>query len=1021
MIAAFRRSLVPALIACTAGASCAEAPPPPPTVAKSEPTAPVAAVPPPMPARWVESAGTTTIGPQIGRDTLVLLGGRRALVLPDGTVQIERVPTPEALLDIALVPIAGGTRLVGRGVHDVYRFDDPLGAPVLLTRSEAALVRLGTAPGAVALWSARYDLPRFIDVETGNERPLKGLPDPPLRAISFLDAQRGAGVFEAVGLAVTTDGGATWRASAGGTARESLAVSGLRRRGDTLRAFGFADGPDAAIDLDRAHLGAMEPPAAAASDPLLLRWIRASGRDPLEAAASAGLELPTGNGGALIASHGMIARIDARTGVIGELVEISRGKWVPCSAGRAASTAWVACTLPDTAGTPGSDVPTRIHLFDPFGVFHVPLGEPKLAPDRPVFVRNGDADLRVSASGGVLLTGQCATDDVGQACVRQPDGKWKSINANVELTERGPGPLADGRVAFLRGLFDGDDEGGAAAPGDDDDAGPVKRLHVALLGPNGKEHALAPIPLVASRGYVHVQSPIEEDTDHALHFVIEDGDGPFSVVVPPTRETPTLTRIPDAAEARLHAGRGLAVGENHVLATLDNGTTWNEVPTTPAALEAARAIATGAEGPETFSVSDIGARLGPVLRLGWGPSDSVASADAPPAPAPLASLAAPAAPPASELVLVCASTGPSPGVPPLLGMADAKALLVGKPAPATSAKPAPKRDTSIWAARINALETVAMVEEDAPDKKGSGPIVWTLRWHDPREIGGKVRTATVKLAPGAAGGPNLRFAAADGARALFAVRSGGKFRLVRVKPGGAAEAMEVAQDLIPSGEVVFGTGKGDPIAWLHDSSVVAWLAGEKPRVIAELSSHAARTLGTPTAAGVPLLVGANDWALLRTLPIPPLDKAAPDKAPAAIVLPLDGWTRLPPIRRNLGSFPVCAARGKGHDFLLDRSVLRTEIDGISGTGATTRYAVRVNGNDICVQGLSATLTVSKPKGASPPATPPKGGRPPPNFGNTLFVRADLTGKKAEGGNRGLLPEAEVHRMKCTLEPKRDPR
>ena len=253
------------------------------------------------------------------------------------------------------------------------------------------------------------------------------------------------------------------------------------------------------------------------------------------------------------------------------------------------------------------------------------------------------------------------------------------------------------------------------------------------------------------------------------------------------------------------------------------------------------------------------------------------------------------------------------------------------------------------------------------------------------------------------------------------MRSGGKFRLVRTKPGGGADVAEIAQSLAPTGEVVFGNGKGDPIAWLHDASVVAWLAGEKPRVIAELSAHAARALGTPTATGVPLLVGANDWTLLRTLTIPPLDKAAPDKAPPAATLPLDGWTRLPPIKRRLGALPICGARGKGHDFSLERSALRAEIDSVGGTGATTRYAIRVTGNDVCVHGLSATLTVSKRGAPPPPAVPLKGGKPPPSFGNALFVRADLTGKKAEGGQRGLLPDAEVHRMKCTLEPKRDAR
>jgi hypothetical protein len=980
-------------------------------VAPTSKPAPALTIAAPAPARWVDSGGATLIGPQLAGGTLVLLGGRRALVRADGAVESEKAPTPEPLAEVALVPSGGALRLVGRGEHDVYRFEDPLGAPVLLTRSEAPLGHLGAAPGAVALWTARSDLPRFVDVETGAERALAGLPEPPLRAVMFLDAKRGAGVFEAVGLAVTADGGATWRSAPGKGPRDGLSINGVRRRGDALLAYAFSDGPEGAVDPERGTLGAMDPPAAAA-EAATLRWVRASGRDPLEALATAGLELPAG--GALAASHGMLARIDARSGAVAELVEVARGKWVPCTAARAAGAAWVACSLPDSsdAHTNGPDR-VRAELFDPFGVMRVPLGEPRLTPDKPVLMRNGEAELRVSPSGGVLLTAACGSEEPGQACARQPDGKWKTINAAGELAERGTGPLADGRVAFLRGLFDGDEPGEAMA-GEEEDPGRTRRLHVSVLGPGGKEHALAPIPFVPSRGYVHVQSPIEEDADHALHFVIEDGEGPYAVSVPANREAPSAYRIPDAVEARLHGGRGVAVGEGHILASLDGGATWNEVPAPAAALEAARGLATGGESPETFAVSEAGARLGSMLRLGWGPPDPLAE---PPAPrAPLATLAPLGAPPAGpELTLTCTSGGAAPGLAPLLGTADARALLGVPPGD----KAGPKREVSVWAARISSLETVALLEEEAPAKKGDAPA-WALRWHDPREIGGKVRRASVK-APGASGGTTLRFAAADGGRALFAVRSAGKFRLVRVKPAGAAEVVEVAQDLVPSGEVVFGAERGEAIAWLHETHVIVWVAGDRPRVLADLSTHAARTLGAPTAAGVPLLMGASDWALVRTLPLPALDKAAPG-APPPVPATLDGWTRLAPVRRALPTLPACAARAKGARFVMERSGLRAEIDGASMSGAATRYEVRVSGTDVCVEGVAALLTAGKrtapAAGQAPAPSPGKvklpAPRPPAPSGKPGFVRVDLVGKKAEGGERGLAPEAQVLRLTCTL-------
>ena len=741
-------------------------------------------------------------------------------------------------------------------------------------------------------------------------------------------------------------------------------------------------------DLARARLGRLEPQAEAA-EPALLRWIRASGRDPLEAAAAGGLGLPSG--GALVASHGMIARVDPASGAVSDIVEIARAKWVPCNAARAGETAWVACTLPDGGGR---------DLFDPFGVLKVPLAEAKLAPERPVLVRNGEAELRVSASGGVMLVGPCGNDEPGQACVRQPDGKWRTVSPSAELAERGAGPLADGRVAFLRGIFDGDDPPDAAAddahaPASAAPAAPARNLHVALMAPGGREVALAPIAFTSSRGYVRVQSPIAEDTDHALRLVIEDGDGPFAVVVPPGQRAPEARRIPDAREARLRDGRGIAVGEGHVLASLDGGATWTDVPSPPAVLAEAHEIAAAEGGSDLLAVSEIGARLGTLLRLGWGP-DAAAPAPAalPPAQSALAAPAAPKVGP--ELSLACAGGGPAQGAPPLLGGAQIRKLLAG-PAPPRAGV---RRDASVWSpSRGGMLDTVALFEEEAPEARDAPPTGWTFSWHDPREVGGRPRHVTLKPPAGAAWGTSLRFAAADGARALFAVRSGGRLRLVRVKAAGAPEVVEVSQDLVPAGEVVFGADRGEPIAWSHEAEVVVWLAGERPRPIAALGTHAARALGTPTSAGVPLLLGDRDWALLRVLPTPPLDRASREPTPPApppAPPSLDGWTRMPPVRALLGSLPTCGARPKGARFALGRPSLRAEIDGVPEGAATAIYTVRIAGTEACVESIAAALT------------------PKRQGGGAAFVRVDLVGKRAEGGDRGLAPEAAVRQMRCAL-------
>ena len=1007
MIAALRRRFAPALLACAASASCVEASAPPPVTPRLDVPSPLAPAPPPLAARWVESGGATSIGPELSGGTLVLLGGRRALVRADGSLETEKASAPEPLMELIEVPTRNGARprLAGRGAHGVYRFDDPLGTPVVLARSEAPLGHLGAGPGVVAVWTERSDLPRFLDVDTGREQKLATLPEPPLRALAFLDEKRGAGVFEAVGLAVTTDGGASWRVAAGRGPRDAIGMNGVRRRGGGLRAFAFVDGPDAAVDVEHARLGPIEAPPARATtapEPGIFRWIRASARDPLEAAATSGIELPFPGGGALIASHGVLARVDVRTGGITDLLELARGKWLPCSAARAGQSGWVACTLADDAGK---------SLFDPFGVLRVPLGEGPWKPDKPALLRNGEAELRVSPSGGVMLMAACGNEEQGQACVRQPDGKWRTINTNVDLSERGAGPLADGRVAFLRGLFDGDDPPDPVS--DDDEGARSRRLHVALVGPTGKEHALTPITFAPSRGYVRTQSPIEEDSDHTLRFVIEDGEGPFAVAATPGRDAAQAQRIPDVAAARIHAGHGIAVGEGHVLASLDGGATWNEVAATPPVLEAASAVATAYEDPERLAVSEIGARVGSMLRLGWGPSEATPTRVATPAAGPLlAALGAVAAGP--ERRLTCTSAGPAQGTPPLLGATQIRQLLTGKAATPAGVR----RESSVWSpARAGMIDTVAVLEEEGPDKRQERPTTWTLHWHDPQELGGRARHASVKAPPGAAWGTSLRFAASSGGRALFATRSGSKLRLIRIKPSGAPEIVEVPQELVPSGEVVFGADKGEALAWGHETWVIAWLAGDKPRPIAELATHATRALGTPTPEGVPLLLGAADWSLLRVLPIPVLEKAASDTAPPPAAAALDGWTRLPPLRGVLGTLPACAAKTKGALFSLARPALHAEIDGVEESATTALYTLRVAGTEACVAGITATLSPARKGGKQSPAPAPaaKAGVKPGATGvGAGFVRVDLAGKRAEGGERGLAPEAGVRRMSCGL-------
>jgi hypothetical protein len=91
------------------------------------------------------------------------------------------------------------------------------------------------------------------------------------------------------------------------------------------------------------------------------------------------------------------------------------------------------------------------------------------------------------------------------------------------------------------------------------------------------------------------------------------------------------------------------------------------------------------------------------------------------------------------------------------------------------------------------------------------------------------------------------------------------------------------------------------------------------------------------------------------------------------------------------------------------SALHAEIDGVRETSGQAVYDLRVDGTAVCVAGLSATLAPDR--GAARPAPAAKGTKPagePP-----AFVRVDLVGKRAEGGQRGL-PPAPIARLRCVL-------
>ncbi len=1003
-------------------------PPPPPKVAPPTPTVTEAPPPPLAPSRWIESKGSTLIGPQIADGTLCLVGGRRVLVAKDGSAKTETVRSPEGLVGLTEVVTASGARkVVAFSEHAVYRLDDVLGEPKTLARADGEVWKISSGPGVVAVWDFDSDVPRFIDVESGQLKTLANTPAVPANGLSFRNAKEGAGIFEAVGLALTTDGGATWKPAGETMKGDATRAIDLKLRGDTVYAslgYGRAEVP---IDFAAGKLGTAVEAQVPHDEAPLLKWIRRTERDPLGEAAQSGVMLP--NGEALVAASGLLARVDLKTGLVNEVVEISGEEARACFIARAGDTGWLGCSLPESESSDD--------LYDAFGVYKISLAGGKIAPERPVVKRSGDAEMRTSPSGGVMLLGGCGSEGSrDELCVRQPDGKWATVRPTVDPFERGAGPLADGRVVYLRGLYEGEDppEDVAAPTPPAEDTGDGESIQprnawLVAMDANGKEKTLATIALgpgseLSMRGY------FQEGEDKRLHGVVVNEEGTNVVIASQSKQAVDLQKVQGASAVKLVGNFGVAFGDDKLLGTTDGGATWAEIPAPKRVTSVFGGGEYGEEGryyggyvDDYVQVSDAGIRADTYIRLGWGTQDPLPEDREPSGGIALQRPPAPT-PPGAERSPVCTTDGAGGGASPLNGSYQVQELFVkGTPAKGTK-----RKVSGAPGGRYGMLDPVGAMSIEGPEKSGALPAKWNFFWLDPSEIGAKAKTVNAPAPKDASWDISVRSVAASGSRALFSFRSGAKNYVVRTK-GAGIESAEVTYDLSPSMEVVFGTDKGEPIVWMAGNSIVAWLSGEQPRVVATITGRAVRALGQPTKDGIPVMLTSTTWALVKVLAIPAVDKKDKNAkaAPHAQGVWLDGWTPIANYRRDIGRWPACGKSPKGFRVITSRYSGSANVDGSEESTSMAAYDLRVNGNEVCVANEIQFLT---PMSRAP--APPKDAKSAPKPGAAVpgpvsFLRYDLVANKAEGGERGLLkepakgapkPPPMVRKLTCKLEEKK---
>lgn len=330
---------------------------------------------------------------------VALLGGRRARIHADGTVETEKAPAPLPLRALHEVPTPDGNVWIGASDFALYRFADPLGPATSLFETDTRLTESSPVPGGVLIRQGRSSA--VVDAGGGSRGGPFMVGAVPAAHAAFRSAQEGSAMISGIGTFETKDGGATWKPGMLYT-EESLSVRyGFVVRGGEFR---FERPKDLAPTI---------------------KWLLEEGTDPLADAAANGVPIHDAvEPSALIAHDTELAVVALDSGRIVSTESAQRRG--SCAPFRRGDSYFAACA-------DGSVYPLDVREGIRFGE-----GRPS----------GSEGKLHMSPDGGVAYTSACAKEEARGRCVRQPDGAFATIQLPKEFLTALPRP--DGSLLLAR-------------------------------------------------------------------------------------------------------------------------------------------------------------------------------------------------------------------------------------------------------------------------------------------------------------------------------------------------------------------------------------------------------------------------------------------------------------------------------------------------------------------------------------------------------------------------------------------